>query len=98
MFTAQRINMQKAQKLINEKSGLLVDVRDPVSFRDGTIAGAINLSLRQLSSLQRHPKTTPIVLFGKTDRDIAVDTAANYLIQFGFNNVYAISGTPLISK
>lgn len=89
MFTAQRINVQKAQKLIKEKNGILVDVRDPVAFRDGTMEGAVNLSLRQLSTLQRYQRSTPIILYGESD-DTAVATAANYLIQFGFNKVFSV--------
>lgn len=86
MFTAPRISKEKAQKLIKEKNGILVDVRDPVAFRDATMEGAVNMSLRQLSSLQKYPKHTPIILFNETNDD-NIKAAANYLIQFNFEKV-----------
>lgn len=93
MIDAKQISLGKAAKLVNTKGGILVDVRDPVSFRDGTVAGAINLSLRQLSSLQRYSKNTPIVLYSDK-MDIDIKTAANYLIQFGFTHVNTLISKP----
>jgi rhodanese-related sulfurtransferase len=87
MFNVQRITPQKAKKLI-DKGGLLIDVRSPVQFRDGSLPNAINVSLRNVSSLFKHPKTTNFILFGESDDDENVKAAGNYLIQFGYSNVY----------
>ena len=38
----KRINKERATQLI-EKGATLVDMRSPVSFRDGHIKGAVNL-------------------------------------------------------
>lgn len=79
----------KARKLA-DKGAIIVDVRDPVSFRDGTVPGAINLSLRQLSHLQKHPKTTPIVIFGESATDSTLLSAINYLTLYGFSKVFSL--------
>lgn len=89
MFTGQKVNAQKAKKLI-EKGALLIDVRDPVAFRDGALPNAINVSLRNVSSLFKHPKTTKFVLYGSTNDDENLAAAANYLTQFGYINVYSL--------
>jgi rhodanese-related sulfurtransferase len=34
----------------------VVDLRDPISFRDGAIANSVNLNLRQISMFSSHPK------------------------------------------
>lgn len=79
----------KARKLI-DKGAIVIDVRDPVSFRDGTVPGATNLSLRQLSHLQKHPKTTPIIIFGASATDPTLLSAINYLTLYGFSQVFSM--------
>jgi len=97
MFNVQKINAQKAKKLI-DGGAFLIDVRTPVQFRDGTLPNAINVSLRNVSSLFKHPKNTNFVLFGETDDDENVKAAGNYLIQFGYTNVYSLGSKDNWSK
>lgn len=89
MNLAPKINGKRAQKLV-EKGALLVDVRSPVSFRDGTIPGAINLSLRQISSLVREPKKRVLIFFGESETDDTLKAAVNYAMQFGFEQVFSL--------
>lgn len=85
----QKVNGKKAKTLV-DKGAVLVDVRNPVAYRDGTLPGAINLSLRQLSQLSSKPKTTPIVLFGDSDDDPTLKSAINYVNLYGFDKVYSL--------
>lgn len=85
----QKVNGKKAKTLI-DKGAILVDVRSPVAYRDGTLPGAINLSLRQLSQLASKPKTTPVILFGDSDDDPTLKSAINYVNLYGFDKVYSL--------
>lgn len=85
----QKVTGKKAKTLV-DKGAVLVDVRSPVAFRDGTLPGAINLSLRQLSQLSSKPKNTPIVLFGDSDDDPTLKSAINYVNLYGFDKVYSL--------
>lgn len=89
MVVGQKVTGKKARTLV-EKGAILIDLRNPVAFRDGTIPGAINLSLRQLSQLTTKPKTTPVVLFGENDDDPTLKSAINYVNLYGFDKVYSL--------
>lgn len=85
----QKVIGTKAKTLV-DKGAVLVDVRGPVAYRDGTLPGAINLSLRQLSQLTSNPKHTPIVLFGDSEDDPTLKAAINYVSLYGFDKVYSL--------
>lgn len=87
MYNTTRVSSTKAKKLV-EKGALLLDVRNPVSFRNGSLPGAINVSVRNVSSLLKHPKNTKLVFFGDTDTDGTIETVMNYAVQLGFMDVY----------
>lgn len=86
----QKINGIKAKKLIDKGNTLLIDVRDPVAFRDGSLPDAINLSLRSVSSLMKHSRTTKLIFFGSPNDDSDVRAAINYAIQMGFSQVFSL--------
>lgn len=73
------------------KGAVVVDIRDPVSFRDSGISGSVNLSLRQLGRLLPHPRTTQIILVGDPEDPDALRVAHNYVIGFGFTKVDTVS-------
>lgn len=89
MNAGHKITGDKAQALI-KKGAVLVDTRDPVSFRDGTLPGAINLSLRQIPSLSKYPTKTTIIMFGKSGSDDTLKAAITYATLAGFNNVFSL--------
>lgn len=89
MVYGQKVVGKKAQKLV-QKGALLIDVRSPVAFRDGTLPGAVNMSLRQLSQLATKAKTTPVIVFGDSDDDPTLKSALNYIELYGFNAVYSL--------
>lgn len=89
MMEGQRVNGKKARTLV-DGGAKLVDMRNAVAFRDGTLPGAVNMSLRQISTLINLPKETKIVFFGETNEDENLKAAVNYAVQFGFMNVYTL--------
>jgi phage shock protein E len=52
------------KKIIQAKSGTIVDVRTPEEFRGGHVAGSVNISLHELPRRVEELKTlqTPLVL------------------------------------
>ena len=88
-ISAKSIGGKRAQHLV-DKGAMLIDVRDPVSFRDGSLPGAVNLSLRQLSSLVKEPKKRNLIFFGESTDDETLQAAINYAYQYGFTEVFSI--------
>lgn len=90
MFTGQRIGGKKAHKLIDKGNTILLDMRDAVAFRDGSIPGAINIPLRRISEVLKYPKTSNIIIFGEGYDDENVKAAINYVYQLGYINVFSL--------
>ncbi|TFG98548.1 rhodanese-like domain-containing protein [Candidatus Thorarchaeota archaeon] len=86
---AKQIGASRAREYIT-KGAMLIDVRDPVSFRDSSLPGAVNVPLRQLSSLIREPKTRKLIFFGESDGDDTLRAAINYAYQFGFAEIFSL--------
>jgi len=86
MYTSTHITGKKARQLV-DKGALLIDVRTPVLFRDGTLPGAINISARQVSELLKYPKNKKMVFFG--DDNTATDVIVNYVTGLGFTDVFS---------
>lgn len=80
----------KRCKILVEQGALLFDTRDPVDFRNGTIPGAVNLHMRQVSTLTKYPRDTKMVFFGSAPDDNTLQAVVNYVIQYGFTNVYIL--------
>lgn len=87
MYNSTHIPVAKAKKLV-EKGAVLLDVRNPVAFRNGSLPGAVNINARTVSSLLKHPKNTKLIFFGDADDDGTIVTMINYATQMGFMDVY----------
>lgn len=82
------VNKNKTFELVN-KGAMLVDMRSPVDFRDGTIKGAVNLPLRNfVNKLASFNKKQKIVIFGRNITDEDLKIAFNYAERLGFVNVF----------
>lgn len=93
----QRVNGTKAKQMV-ASGAILIDTRDAVKFRDGTIPGAINLPLRRVSEMQRHDRRVKFVVFGDgPDDDNALQTA-KYLGLYGFQEVYILESKEAWNK
>jgi rhodanese-related sulfurtransferase len=91
MLPGRPVSGKKARALV-ERGALLFDTRDPVSFRNGTLPGAVNLQLRQVSSaLLPHPKNTKVIFFGESSSDNTLLSAVNYALQYGYTEVFVMS-------
>lgn len=82
-------NKSKVNVLI-DKGGILIDLRSPVDFRDGTISGAKNLPLMNfINSFLKFDKNKPIVLIVNRVDDSDLKTVDTYANQLGYEKVWA---------
>lgn len=89
------VSIEKAKKIMEKKPTKVIDVRDPVSYRNGTVLDAVNVPLRNISSLLKFDKKTHIIIYGDKENQKA---AVNYVIQLGFNNVYRLPEHPSVVR
>jgi rhodanese-related sulfurtransferase len=83
-------SINRAKALI-EQGALLIDLRSPVDFRNGSLPGAKNVILRNLQGeLKSVNRTTPIIVFARDDDSDDIDFAVRFLTQDGFTNVRSI--------
>jgi rhodanese-related sulfurtransferase len=90
------ITKEKAKKLI-DKGAIIVDMRSPVSFRDGHIEGAVNLPLKKFTNLlmATTDKKKAFILYGMTVEDEDVVHGVKYSEQLGFSNIHVTDYTTL---
>lgn len=78
----------KRAKQLVAAGAILVDVRNPVAYRDHSITLSVNLSLRQISTLQQYPKTTTIIVVGDDSDADTLRSALKYAALYGFTKLY----------
>ena len=84
----KRISKTNVEKFV-KKGALLADVRSPVAFRDGHIAGAVNLPLRNLvNKLTALPKSTKVILYSESLTDVDLTQGYRYAEQLGFTEIF----------
>ena len=90
----KHITPQTLKTLLTKKpNAVVVDLRSPVQFRDWNYPRSINAAtMTVLSTMQRYPKTTPIVLYGESSKDTTLNISANYLEQMGYTEIYSTEG------
>lgn len=93
----KHISGLKANMLV-AKGAVVVDIRDPVSFRDTGVSGSVNLSLRQLGRLLPHPRTTQMILVGDPADPDTLRAAVNYVTGFGFTKVDTVASVADFKK
>lgn len=85
----KRISKERAKNLISS-GAILVDMRSPVAFRDGHVAGAVNLPLKNFTNmLMKTDRKKSIIIYGDTYEDRELSQGFNYAEQLGFKDVYA---------
>jgi len=86
-----RISAEVASTLIAERSPAIVDVRDPLSFSNGHLPGALlldNQSVREF--IETTDKATPLLVYcyhGNSSQG-----ASAWLTEQGFTEVYSLDG------
>lgn len=93
------VNKKKAMDLVS-KGALLVDMRSPVDFRDGSIKGSVNLPLKNFTNkLIGLKKDQKVVIFGKTVTDPDIKSACGYADQLGIgNNIFVTEYKQLLDE
>lgn len=82
---AKSVNKKRVEQLV-ERGAILVDMRSPVAYRNGSITGSVNLPLKNfLNQLSGMNRKTNIIVFGDTEEDSDVVMGINYAAQLGFN-------------
>lgn len=84
----RHITKERFTKLVN-KGTMLVDMRSPVAFRNGHIAGAMNMTLRQFTNylMILSNRNLEIILYCDTFCEDDLKHALNYADQLGFTKI-----------
>ena len=84
----KRIGKNKALAMV-QRGAMLVDMRSPVAFRDGHVAGAVNLPLRNfVNRIMPLDKKTKIIIYSDAVTDADIKHGLNYATNLGFENVF----------
>ena len=89
----KKIDASEATRIINKENAFVVDLRTPVEFNSGTIAGAINLqpdNVDKDNSLFKANERDYIILVCKLGS--SSNSVGGRLIKQGFQNVNILSG------
>jgi 3-mercaptopyruvate sulfurtransferase SseA len=92
----QTVTKKRFDDLV-KKGAKVIDMRSPVSFRDGSVPGAVNLPLKPfLNKLMAFDVKEKIILIGTTLDLPDLKTAYNYADKLGCQNVYVADYNQLI--
>ena len=87
----KRISVADAQQLLNQKDCLLLDYRDPQSYRAAHVENALNVHEALVQDLIANgDKAQPLVIYcyhGNSSQQFAAMMA-----EVGFNEVYSVDG------
>ena len=89
----KKIDASEATRIINKENAYVVDLRTPVEFNSGTIAGAINLqpdNVDKDNSLFKANERDYVILVCKLGS--SSNSVGGRLIKQGFQNVNILSG------
>lgn len=89
----KKIDASEATRIINKENAYVVDLRTPVEFNSGTIAGAINLqpdNVDKDNSLFKANERDYVILVCKLGSSSS--SVGGRLIKQGFQNVNILSG------
>lgn len=89
-----KINFDKAMKLAAAGKARLIDTRSPVEYNKGTLDGAVNLVLRNISKIASLCQKADTVIFFGSD----AATMANYAFGMGFAKVFFMDGLPILGE
>jgi len=88
------VDPNKWNKLINDKSVTLIDVRKPFEHKVGTFEGAVNPRINSFREFPKYfnklKKSNKIAMF--CTGGIRCEKASNFLKQKGFKNVFQLKG------
>ncbi len=87
----KKINKARMQQLLEKNpTAVIADMRSPVAYRDGHVAGAVNLPLKNfINKIMSMPKDTVIIAYSTSFDDVDLVQGFNYAEQLGFTKLYA---------
>lgn len=91
--SARWIDVDQLDKVIEKQNPVIIDLRTPLEFQHGHIAGAINIpieALRTDRSAMDAYKNKPLLLYCRTIKK--TDLALWLLEGRGFKTIYALKG------
>ena len=82
------VNKKQADRLI-KKNTTIIDLRNPVAFRDGHIDGAKNLTLKYFLNylMTIKDKKTSMLVYGDTFTESDLSSVMTYADQLGFSKI-----------
>ena len=90
-MTFKTINANAACELLKEGKAKFVDIRDPQSFEQGRIKGALRLDNNNISQfVGEEDKDQPLVVC--CYHGMSSQNAAQFLVDQGFKQVYSLEG------
>ncbi|MGL5361158.1 MAG: thiosulfate sulfurtransferase GlpE [Shewanella sp.] len=91
MSTYKHLSVNQLIQMTESKPVQIVDIRDSNSFNNGHIAGAFNLNNDNLVQfISEADMDSPLVVV--CYHGISSQTAAQYLCEQGFDDVYSLEG------
>ena len=87
----KHISIEETKTMLDQETVTLVDIRDPQSYADGHINGAVMLDNNTVKDfIANVPKNTPVIVYcyhGNSSQG-----AAAFLSEQGFDEVYSMDG------
>lgn len=78
-------------KALQEQGAVILDIRDPVSFSNGHIEGAVHLTNDNVQQVAADtPTDSEIVVY--CYHGVSSQQAAQFFVSQGFDNVYSMDG------
>lgn len=86
-----RINITRANVMLESSDTVVVDIRDSISFASGHLDGAINLTQNNLNHfVENTDKETNVLVVCYHGNSSQI--VAEYLSEYGFRKVYSLDG------
>jgi len=85
------IDIHQAKKCVDDHSALVIDIRDPQSFQEAHIPGAVHISQENIEDfIQNSDKSKSLICY--CYHGISSQNAAQFLCDQGFPVVYSLQG------
>lgn len=85
------VSVAEAKKILEKGNSVFVDVRDPLSYQEDHLPGAVHLTSKNVQSfLESADKNKPLIIYcyhGNTSLG-----AAAYFLEQGFGKVFSMTG------
>ena len=85
------IDIHQAKKFVDDHSAFVIDIRDPQSFQEAHIPGAVHISQENIEAfIQSSDKNKSLICY--CYHGMSSQNAAQFLYDRGFSAVYSLQG------